>query len=492
MLALFLRVCGIIFVRGPPVNTGRQYGFTVKYPSRVRDACGRRDARRNELCVAEGKYAAAVTTYSEAIALAPSAVLYSNRAAAQLKSENYGAAIADAEAALALDPAYIKAYYRRGSALLALARYKAARADFLHVCKEKPTDRDARAKFEECDKAVKRQAFEAAIATEESKPPSERLNPDVLAVDASYAGPHLPPLPPAGTPAAAPEALAADENLVNEHGVSLGFVKALMAEFKAQKGLHKKYAQQLLIRLRRLLCTYKSLVHAEFPAAAKVFNVAGDTHGQYYDTLHMLELAGLPSPTNPFLFNGDFVDRGSFSVENVLLLFAFKLLYPDFVHLTRGNHETKNMNKMYGFEGEVKAKFDIATMELFSEVFTWLPLAVCIGKRVLVVHGGLFSTDGVKLDEIAKIDRVREPPESGLMADLMWSDPQPFPGRGPSKRGCGSSFGPDVTAAFLSQNNLDLLIRSHEVKDEGYVVEHAGKCITVFSAPNYWYVCAHV
>ena len=103
----------------------------------------------------------------------------------------------------------------------------------------------------------------------------------------------------------------------------------------------------------------------------------------------------------------------------------------------------------------------------------------------MVVHGGLFKDDVVKLDDIRAIPRGREPPDSGLMSDLMWADPQPFPGRSPSKRGIGLSFGPDVTKKFLSDNNLELLVRSHEVKDEGYLVEHDGKCITIFSAPNY-------
>lgn len=79
--------------------------------------------------------------------------------------------------------------------------------------------------------------------------------------------------------------------------------------------------------------------------------------GQYYDLLHIFELNGYPSATHTYLFNGDFVDRGSFSLEVVLTLFAFKWLYPNSLYLARGNHETDNMNKIYGFEGEVKAKF---------------------------------------------------------------------------------------------------------------------------------------
>lgn len=61
-------------------------------------------------------------------------------------------------------------------------------------------------------------------------------------------------------------------------------------------------------------------------------------------------------------------------------------------------------------------------------------------------------------------------------------------GRSISKRGVSCQFGPDVTERFLEQNKLDFIIRSHEVKAEGYEVTHSGKCITVFSAPNYWCV----
>lgn len=172
---------------------------------------------------------------------------------------------------------------------------------------------------------------------------------------------------------------------------------------------------------------------------------------------------------------------------------------------------------MYGFDGEVKAKYSTQMAELFTEVYNWLPLAHCLNNRVLVsdnvlsklshiicilcenieciilmklyqvMHGGLFSRDDVTLQEIREIDRNRQPPDEGLMCELLWSDPQPQNGRAPSKRGVGVQFGPDVTQNFLRINSLDYIVRSHEVKNDGYEVGHDGKCITVFSAPNYWY-----
>lgn len=140
---------------------------------------------------------------------------------------------------------------------------------------------------------------------------------------------------------------------------------------------------------------------------------------------------------------------------------------------------------MYGFEGEVKAKYTSDMADLFTEVYNWLPLCHLINEKVLVMHGGLFERDDVKLEELRTIDRNRQPGEEGLMCELLWSDPQPQPGRSPSKRGSGIHFGPDVTKEFCKSNDLEYIIRSHEVKPEGYEVMHDGKCITVFSAPNY-------
>lgn len=73
------------------------------------------------------------------------------------------------------------------------------------------------------------------------------------------------------------------------------------------------------------------------------------------------------------------------------------------------------MNKIYGFEGEVRSKLNETFVELFAEVFCCLPLAHVINEKVFVVHGGLFSVDGVKLSDIRAIDRFCEPPEEGTL-----------------------------------------------------------------------------
>lgn len=138
------------------------------------------------------------------------------------------------------------------------------------------------------------------------------------------------------------------------------------------------------------------------------------------------------------------------------------------------------MNRVYGFEGECKAKYNERVFKLFSESFSALPLATLIGAKYLVLHGGLFSDDKINLDDIRKLNRHarKQPGQEGLMMEMLWTDPQTLPGRGPSKRGVGLQFGPDITKAFCERNGLEAIIRSHEVRMGGYEVEHDGRCIT--------------
>ncbi|CEF62402.1 GH12714p [Strongyloides ratti] len=407
-------------------------------------------------------YDIAIELYTKAIESDDTnAVFFGNRSFAYLKKEHYGFAVQDADKAIELDKNYVKGYYRRAAAKMALGKFKEALRDLNTVRKAKPNDQDALSKYNECNKIVKQIAFANAISTDHDKVDiTKTINVDQYKVESDYNGPSF------------------DEE------ITLDFVKGLIETFKGEKKLHIKYAYKILIKIYNYFKELPSLIHITVPDKQK-FTICGDVHGQFYDLMNIFDINGLPSEKNPYLFNGDFVDRGSFSVETIFTLFSFKLLYPNHFFMSRGNHECDSMNKMYGFEGEVKAKYNSKMAEFFTEIFCTLPLCHVINKKIFTCHGGLFKKDGVKLDEIMNTKRFRQPPEEGIMCDLLWSDPQEIPGRAPSKRGVGCQFGPDITEAFLKDNDLLYVVRSHEVKDQGYESHHSNKCYTIFSAPNY-------
>mmetsp|Transcript_11281 Transcript_11281/g.19266 ORF Transcript_11281/g.19266 Transcript_11281/m.19266 type:complete len:575 (-) Transcript_11281:122-1846(-) len=429
-------------------------------------------------------------------------ILLCNRSFTRLKREEYGYAIHDASLAIEKNPDYVKAYYRRGCAKMAIGKYKEALTDFKEVAK-RHNDKDIQAKLKDCEKRVKEEAFAKAIAGDELQiRVSNTIDLEIYKVDDSYVGLKLPddfpvPKPGAASPGQISKAKAGEASMdvsplasAPKSLLSPDFALELMKTFKDQKKIHIRYALLMLLEVNRMFAELPNIVYLPIDGGKQI-TVCGDTHGQFYDLLNIFELNGMPSESNPYLFNGDFVDRGSFSLEVIMTLLAWKLVNPNCMHMTRGNHESKNMNKIYGFEGEVKAKYTETVFKLFTEVFCNLPLAYVLdgtadpgGKRALVLHGGLFGRDGVTLDELQKIDRHVEP-DSGLMAEMLWSDPQKENGIGPSKRGIGVAHGPDVTKRFLDNNNLQLLVRSHEMKEEGYEIEADGRLITVFSAPNY-------
>ncbi|KAI1310142.1 protein phosphatase 5 [Xylaria venustula] len=387
---------------------------------------------------------------------------YTNRAQAHIKSEAFGYAIADATKAIEIDPKFVKAYFRRAVSYAAILKPKDAAADFKKCVELDPNNKDARLKLAECQKIIRQQNFYAAIDVGDEPSASEGLDIDSIAIEPDYDGVQL------------------KDEMTQE------FIDDMIERFKNGKKIHKKYVYQIVVATKKIVYDEPTMVEMTIPDDVKL-TVCGDTHGQYYDLMELFRLNGRPSDKHYYLFNGDFVDRGSWSTEIALLLYAYKWLRPHGMFLNRGNHETDDMNKVYGFEGECKAKYNERVFKLFSESFSALPLATLIGSKYLVLHGGLFSDDNVTLDDIRKLNRhnQRQPGQSGLMMEMLWTDPQTAPGRGPSKRGVGMQFGPDVTKRFCDKNGLDAIIRSHEVRMDGYEEEHDGKCITVFSAPKY-------
>ncbi|RKF78870.1 Serine/threonine-protein phosphatase T [Golovinomyces cichoracearum] len=413
----------------------------------------------------------AIEFYTKAIELDEQPIFYSNRAQANIQLEAYGYAIADATKAIELDPSQsksnisltiIEAYYRRAIAYTAILKPKDALKDFRNVVRRSPHDKNALLKLAECEKIVKKLAFLSAIEVGDEPSAAEGLDLDSIVVEEEYDGVRL------------------------ENEMSEDFINDMIERFKNGKKLHKKYVYQIVLAVKKILYDEPTMVEIEIDNGVQL-TVCGDTHGQYFDLMELFRINGFPTEKHHYLFNGDFVDRGSWSTEIALLLYSYKWLRPTSFFINRGNHETDDMNRVYGFEGECKAKYNERTFKLFSESFSALPLATLVGKKYLVLHGGLFSDDKITLDDIRKLNRhnQRQPGQSGLMMEMLWTDPQTNLGRGPSKRGVGMQFGPDVTKRFCENNGLKAIIRSHEVRMEGYEEEHNGMCITVFSAPKY-------
>ena len=221
--------------------------------------------------------------------------------------------------------------------------------------------------------------------------------------------------------------------------------------------------------------------------------IVGDLHGQFHDLLELVELNGSP-PGTAYLFLGDFVDRGFYSVETLLLLVCWKIRYPDKITLVRGNHESRQVTQVYGFYDECVRKFKSSLLwRVFTEMFDYLILGAWVPEGgVLCIHGGL-SPNFDTIDEIRRIDRKREVPHEGPMADIMWSDPEEsVEGWGVSPRGAGYLFGGDVVDKFNHTNNLDVIARAHQLVMEGYRWMFDESLVTVWSAPNYCYRCGNV
>jgi serine/threonine-protein phosphatase 2A catalytic subunit len=218
--------------------------------------------------------------------------------------------------------------------------------------------------------------------------------------------------------------------------------------------------------------------------------VCGDIHGQFHDLMELFRIGGYLPDTN-YLFMGDYVDRGYYSVESVTLLVCLKVRFRDRITLTRGNHESRQITQVYGFYDECMRKYGSAAVwKYFTDLFDYLPLTALVEGKIFCLHGGL-SPSLETLDHIRQLDRVQEVPHEGAMCDLLWSDPDERAGWGISPRGAGFTFGQDVSTKFNHDNNLNLVARAHQLVMEGYNWCHDRNVVTVFSAPNYCYRCGN-
>ncbi|CAD0058156.1 unnamed protein product [Aureobasidium pullulans] len=311
-----------------------------------------------------------------------------------------------------------------------------------------------------------------------------------------------------------------------------------IAQLRSCRPIPETQVRELCYKARELLIEEGNVVTVNAPVT-------------FHDLMELFRVGGDVPDTN-YLFMGDFVDRGFYSLESFLLLLCLKVRYPDRITLIRGNHESRQITTVYGFYDECLRKYGSANVWRYCcEVFDYLALGALIlgaaselgptsaelpsdagqpipesledveieiinshnqvmnrfprakastesggsvsnpGGAVLCVHGGLSPLID-SIDKIRLIDRKQEVPHEGAMCDLLWSDPDEIDGWGLSPRGAGFLFGADIVKHFNHKNDLSLIARAHQLVMEGFKEMFDNTIVTVWSAPNYCYRCGNV
>eukprot|EP00418_Pyrodinium_bahamense_P004851 CAMPEP_0179010960 /NCGR_PEP_ID=MMETSP0796-20121207/413_1 /TAXON_ID=73915 /ORGANISM="Pyrodinium bahamense, Strain pbaha01" /LENGTH=298 /DNA_ID=CAMNT_0020706315 /DNA_START=69 /DNA_END=965 /DNA_ORIENTATION=+ len=237
--------------------------------------------------------------------------------------------------------------------------------------------------------------------------------------------------------------------------------------------------KQMLNMVGDIFLQQSALLELEAP-----LKIVGDVHGQYWDLLRLFEFGGFPPESN-YLFLGDYVDRGKNSLEVIILLLAYKVKYPENFFMLRGNHECAAITRIYGFYDECKRRYNIKVWKFFCDVFNKLPFCAVVDEKIFCVHGGP-SPEMNSLEQVRRLARPTDVPDTGMICDFLWADPdKDIAGWAENDRGVSFIFGPDVVQKFCDKFDFDLIVRAHQVVEDGYEFFAKRQLITLFSAPNY-------
>uniref|UniRef100_A0A915DVJ5 Serine/threonine-protein phosphatase n=1 Tax=Ditylenchus dipsaci TaxID=166011 RepID=A0A915DVJ5_9BILA len=205
--------------------------------------------------------------------------------------------------------------------------------------------------------------------------------------------------------------------------------------------------------------------------------ICGDIHGQFNDLISM------------FLLLGHYVDRGSMSIDTMMLLMTYKVLYPNHIYILRGNHECARVNRRYGFWVECEHVFPTSkygsiaarVWEMFQRAFNVMAVAAIVSEKICM-HGGL-SPELEDFSELRKLKKPHRNPFKGILNDMMWADPDTnITFWRQSARGSGLIFGPAIIDELCKKLNVDLIARAHQLCTDGFWIYDDRKLITLFTA----------
>ncbi|XP_044758382.1 uncharacterized protein LOC123316391 [Coccinella septempunctata] len=307
------------------------------------------------------------------------------------------------------------------------------------------------------------------------------------------------------------------ESITNELIKSLRYMNLLNKQNKAQKkgvqftwgNIDSGLFAKRLITVSKLTTEILKNEPRLLQVSSPVY-VLGDLHGNFNDLLHfesiLWHVGPVLCPSN-LLFLGDYVDRGSSSIEVISYLFSYKVQNPNKIKLVRGNHEIREVQKMFTFYTECQNKFgERLGAEVWSAVnstFDFLPVAAIIDNSIFCCHGGIpppWLCPVVScINEIPM--PLNQPDEQSALAwEIMWNDPirskvvsdamelelSANEGFAVNKRrGTAHMFSAEALEKFLRANGFTHLIRAHEVSPSGFSVLQKGRLLTVFSSSKY-------
>ena len=279
-----------------------------------------------------------------------------------------------------------------------------------------------------------------------------------------------------------------------------------MGELHNKLPFTKEEIESLVEEVIPIISKENSLIKIRSPC--KIF---GNIYGVYNDLMRFFESYGNPSDSiqngdinvMQYVFLGDFCDRGFYSLEVVLLLFALKVKYPYFIYIIRGHHEDRSINEFYGLGQECKERLndDInkknSIFNSINKVFDYLPFGIMVDGSTLCVHGGIGSSIET-LDNISNIVRpiqvvhdVKNIDQLHII-DLLYSeydDNESYYSvnneRDKNKKGFIVKYGKKRLDEFLNNNKINLLITSHQFIKDGFCTYNNDKLLTIFSATNY-------
>lgn len=261
-------------------------------------------------------------------------------------------------------------------------------------------------------------------------------------------------------------------------------IRGFLRKLENKKRLQKYEVLYILSSLLQLYKTEPVLIEISSGT-----NICGDIHGCTKSLACIFERLGLPGHER-YLFLGDYVDRGPNGIEVLMILFCYKLLYPQQVHMLRGNHENRDLSFVYGFCDEcIEKGYGVCVWELFCNLFSYMPIAAIVQERIFCAHGGISP----HLYSVLQLKSMQKPiciDTNKVAHDLVWSDPVEETvlcqnGWHPNPRGTSYAFGEDVVTRFLMYNRIFMVCRAHQCVSQGYEFRFGKKVLTVFSGINY-------